>query len=192
MEPEPSRRTKQGADVHNRRRGVTLFESLVVLAILVVAAAAVTPALNTFAGNTPLTAAADAVKARWADARSRAVTEGRPYRFAVMEGTGKYRVAPDSPEFWEGSAGGSNPPAGDGTQPLVMDECLPAEIRFTGAGQGGGQPGASGGGGHWGCPIVFQPDGTTQQDAEVAFGGANGKALVLRVRAATGAVTTSP
>src|SRR5438094_6737810 len=100
---KPNRRAMQGAPVRNKRRGVTIFEMVVVLAILIVAAAVATPTLRSLSGGTPLNAAADTVKARWAEARSRAVAEGRPYRFAIMENTGKFRVAPDSPEFWDGT-----------------------------------------------------------------------------------------
>jgi len=173
---------------------VSLFESLVVLAILVIAAAVVTPTLSSMLGNTPLNAAADKVKARWADARGRAVAEGRPYRFAVKENSGKFRIAPDSPEFWEGAAGSTAPPG-------AIDDKLPQNIRFCGAqstdpgqanGQQGGQGTQGGGSGGWSCPIVFLPDGNTQQDAEIAFGGQGTKTLTLRVRASTGAVTTSP
>jgi len=180
-------------DVRNNRRGFTLFECIVVLAILLVAAAVVTPTLSSMSGKTPLNAAADIVKARWADARSRAIAEGRPYRFAVMEGTGKFRVAPDSPEFW-GDGGSAPSTSGDSTQPpLVIDGALDVgqDVRFcssNGSAQGGGQ---SGGGGSWSCPIVFLPDGTTEQDAEIAFGANGGASVVLRVRAITGATTTS-
>jgi len=184
--------------VRKNRRGVTLFECIVVLVILLVAAAVVTPTLSSMSGKTPLNAAADVVKARWADARSRALAEGRPYRFAVMEGTGKFRVAPDSSEFW-GDGGSSPSTSSDSTQPpLVIDGSLEQEvgydIRFSsgnGSAQGGGQSGGgSGGGGNWSCPIVFLPDGTTEQDAQIAFGANGAAGVTLRVRAVTGAATT--
>jgi len=177
--------------VHNRRRGVTLFESIVVLAILVIAAAVVTPSLSTLSGNTPVNAAADTVRARMADASRRARDDGRPYKFAVKDGTGEFQIAPDSPEFWDGAVEGASPPStGDGSQPpLVIKETLPQEIRFVTPGDAG-QSGGGGAGG-WSCLIVFQPDGTTLQDAEIAFGGQGSRPLVLRVRAATGAVTTA-
>jgi prepilin-type N-terminal cleavage/methylation domain-containing protein len=177
-------------DVRTHRRGVTLFESIVVMVVLVIAAGAATLTYSSaVSGSTPLNAAADVVKAGWADARARAVAESRPYRFSVQEGTGKFRIAPDSPEFWEGGAG-SSAPAG------AIDRELPQNISFCGAqstdpSQTNGQQGAQGGGG-WTCPIVFLPDGRTQQDAEIAFGGQGTKTLTLKVRASTGAVITSP
>jgi type II secretory pathway pseudopilin PulG len=191
-------RLTKGVVVRKSRRGASLFESLVVLALLLIAAAVVTPTLTSLSGRTPLNAAADTVKARWADARARAVAEGRPYRFAVVEGTGKYRIAPDSPEFWgDGGSAPVNPNDGS-PPPLVVEGALDPGIRFSSAdaaAQGhNGQPGASSGGGGsggWSCPVVFLPDGTTQQDVQIAFGGAGDRPLVLRITAATGAYSTS-
>jgi prepilin-type N-terminal cleavage/methylation domain-containing protein len=197
-----NRRIKQGVDVRNHRDGFTLFESIVVLAVMVVAASIAMWSLRTVSGATPLNAAADTVKARWAEARGRAVAEGRPYRFAVMHGTGKFRVAPDSDEFWDGSTSGASS-QGDGSQPpLVVEGTLPQNMKFVGAesadggsqgqsGQGQAGQGQSGSSGGWDCPIVFLPDGTTQQDAEIAFGAQGGKPLVLKVQSATGAATSS-
>ena len=90
-------------------------------------------------------------------------------------------------------------PKADGSQrPLVVEGALDPGIHFTSAdaaAQGNnGQPGASSGGGGsggWSCPIVFLPDGTTQPDVRIAFGGAAGRPLVLRITAATGACSTS-
>jgi prepilin-type N-terminal cleavage/methylation domain-containing protein len=186
-------------DVRNHRRGVTLFESVVVMVILVISAAGAMLTFNSFSGNTPLNAAADTIKARWADARARAIADGIPYKFAVMEGTGKFRVAPNSPEFWSGGAGNSTPSGnGSGPQPLVIEDTLTSNIRFCGAqstdaSPANGQPSGQGGGGNgeWSCEIVFTPDGNVLQNAEITFGGQGTKNLTLKVWAATGAVTTS-
>jgi Tfp pilus assembly protein FimT len=163
---------------------------IVVLAILVVAAAIAVPNLGMLSGGgTTLNAAADTVKARWAEARARAVAEGRPYRFAIMENTGKFRVAPDSPEFWDGATA-STPPADDGARPpLVIEDKLPAEMRFLSSPDA--QGGAQGQSSDWTCPIVFMPDGCAQQDGQICFGNAGGKPLVLKIKAATGVATTS-
>jgi hypothetical protein len=162
---------------------------VVVLAILVVAAAIATPSLRLLSGAPTLNAAADTVKARWAEARARAMADGRPYRFAVMENTGKFRVAPDSPEFWDGTTTDASP--NDSSRPpLVIEDKLPPEMRFLSS----PDPSAAsqGQGGDWTCPIVFMPDGCAQQDAQIVFGGTGGKPLVLRIKAATGVATTSP
>jgi len=167
-----------------------LFEMIVVLAILVIAAAIATPTLQSLSGGgTTLNAAADTVKARWAEARARAVAEGRPYRFAIMENTGKFRVAPDSSEFWDGTTASASP-NGDGTRPpLVIEDKLPQEMRFMASPDASGA--AQGQSSDWTCPIVFMPDGCAQQDGQIVFGGSGGRPLVLRIKAATGVATTS-
>jgi len=182
--------------VASKRRGFTLFEMMLAAAVLLVAAAAVTPSLSSLWGNTPINAAADSVKARMAEARSRAIAENRPYRFDVMDNSGTMRVAPDSPEFWDGTAGdGSTMTSTDsnsGPAPLVVEDTLPREIRFAGSHTLGtdGQPEASGSG-TWVCPVVFLPNGTTRQDAEIAFTESGGTQLVLKVQSTTGSITTS-
>src|SRR5947209_3729014 len=145
----PRRRAMQA-----RRNGYTLFELIVVLAILGVVAAIVVPNLGNWFSSTKVTAAADQVRARWADGKSRAQEEGRPYKFAVQIDTGKYRLAPDSPEFWGGGAG-------DGKGLLLEDE-LPKNVIFA-SGQNNASPGGQGGG-EWSHAVVFLPDGTASDD----------------------------
>src|ERR1700756_3400429 len=84
------------------RRAYTLFELLLVLALLVLLAAIAYPTLDGVLATFRMTEAADMVRANWADARAYAMNEGRSYRFAVISGKGNFRVAPDSPEFWGG------------------------------------------------------------------------------------------
>lgn len=186
--------------MQTKRRGFTLFELVLVVAILLITGATVMPMMQTLWGATPINAAADTIKARMAQARARAMAENRPYRFDAMDNSGTMRVAPDSAEFWDnGASDGSTVPPTDnnsGPAPLVVDDQLPKDIRFCGsqsAGTTDAQPQAgNSGSGNWVCPVVFLPDGTTRQDAEIAFTDGNGKPLVLRVQAATGAITTAP
>jgi Tfp pilus assembly protein FimT len=182
--------------VRNQRRGYTLYELVLVVAVLMVAALLVAPTLQTLAGATPINAAADTVKARMAQARARAMAENRPYRFDVMDNTGTMRIAPDSDEFWDGGSGSTmaSTDSSSSQPPLVLEDKLPKEIRFCGAQSLGsdGQPQASGSSGGWVCPVVFLPNGTTRQDAEIAFMEAGGKPLVIRVTSSTGAITTLP
>jgi Tfp pilus assembly protein FimT len=156
---------------------------VLVTAVLGILAAVIAPSLETLGGTSRLTGAADTVRARWADARSRAIEEGRPYRFSVMSNSGKFRLAPDSPEFWDG-ASGSTPPAAPGDAPqdaLVIEDELQGDVLFN-ATDGGGET--------WSNPVIFLPDGTARDDAEVAF-AQGGASVVLRLRAVTGTVTMS-
>src|SRR5947209_5242837 len=143
-------------------------------------------------GNSRQVAAADMIKARWADARAFAREQGRAYRFAIQDGTGAFRVAPDSPEFWTGDTGNpSGANGGDGQQPAVIDGALPKEISFASAGDDA-QAAQGAGSGGWANAIVFLPDGTARQDATIAFTEAgNTRALYLKLHGNTGATSTS-
>jgi hypothetical protein len=164
---------------------VTLFETILVVAVILIAAAIAVPSLSSMYGDTPMTAAADKVKSRWAEAKARAAAENRPYRFALIPGTSKFRVAPDSPEFWDGA----NAPA-DGRS-LVLDDKLPNDIYFATPDDAGGFRAPSEGGGEWSSPIVFLPDGTAREDAVIAFAEPGSRPLLLRLQGSTGAVSTS-
>jgi prepilin-type N-terminal cleavage/methylation domain-containing protein len=174
--------------VRKQRSGFTLFESIVVLVVLLVAAGLAVPTLRGLAGGTPLNAASDMVKSSWAQARSRAISEGRPYRFAIKDNSGEFRVAPDSPEFWDG-AGSSAPSSGSSQPPLILEDKLPGDIRFLSGPDSG--PSGGGGSGEWSNPIVFLPDGNAQQDATISFGQGGGQPVVLQLQGSTGAVTSS-
>jgi hypothetical protein len=125
------------------------------------------------------------IRTGWAEARSRAVAEGRPYRFGVqnIDGCGVFQVAPDDPEFWEGSAP-ANYGEGIHYDGKVVVGRLPRDILF------GAQPdGATVG--SWSGLITFRVDGTAEEDAVISFGFEEAKpALTLRLRGLTGTVTT--
>jgi prepilin-type N-terminal cleavage/methylation domain-containing protein len=177
-----------------RRRGLTLFELLLVLAILVLVAAITVPSLASMYSTFRVTSAADAIRAAWARARARAIDDGRQYRFGIVPGTGSYRVAPDGGQFWGGaqSAGGS----GGAAEPLVIDDTVPEGVLLTAPemGSGSGTGGSSAGGGadaNGYVPIVvFLPDGRAREDVKMVIGRGRGRSLVLKLRSLTGAVTT--
>jgi prepilin-type N-terminal cleavage/methylation domain-containing protein len=165
-----------------RRPGFTLIEILLVMAMLLVLSALAYPTLSAMYGDVRVKAAADDVRAAWADARSHAIEDGRAYRFAVQPGTGKYRVAPDADGFWDGSGGAD---AGDGEAPAFTNEgSLPNGIQFD---VGGDLPST----GEWTTVVVFNPDGGCNADTEVTLkeDDEDGTPIVVRVRAMTGAVT---
>src|SRR6516165_5511545 len=99
------------------RRAFTLFELLLVLALLVILAGLALPSIDAMYADSRVTAAADQVRASWASARAHAIREGRPYRFAIAVNGNGFRVAPDSSEFWGG--GDAPAAAGGGEPPLV-------------------------------------------------------------------------
>jgi hypothetical protein len=155
-------------------------------------------------GPYKVNAAVDSVRSAWAQARGRAIEEGRPYRFAVIPGTGYYRVAPDQADFWTGSAS----PTHDPKDPcLVLEQALPRGVRFTLGSGGTSAPASRGPANEQGAlddgmtppapqppssytsPIVFLPDGTAREDAQVQFQVAGAKPMTLSLRGMTGIVS---
>jgi Tfp pilus assembly protein FimT len=184
--------------VSARRAAFTLFELVLILAIVVVLGALIYPSIDAMAGDYNLKAAADMVRGGWAEAQSHAINEGRPYRFAVILDKGNFRIAPDSEDFWSGGSG--DVPDGDpSTRPLVLEDTLPKGVRFssTNASQGGSVdsgldsslPVGSTDGGAWTKVVTFLPDGTALEDVEVAFQARSTQPLVLRLRGLTGVAT---
>jgi len=181
----------------NRRRGASLLELMVVMAIIVVVAALAFPSLRAMSGSFKLNGGTDSVRSAWANARARAIEEGRPYRFAVEPSGTAFRVAPDDQSYWDGSGGGSsNDPNGRG---YVLEKSLPSGVRMTVNGDAA-LPDESAGadsmeekpvpqGAQWTPAIVFLPDGTAREDVKVSFRVRGCKPVALVVRAMTGNVT---
>jgi hypothetical protein len=169
---------------------------MLVLVLLVLLAAIAYPSLDSLLGTFRMNAAADMLRANWADARASAMNEGRAYRFAVLPNKGNFRVAPDSPDFWSGN----DPPADDpNNPPLVVDDALPKGVRFatpdsyqSAALYQTGEsflPVGSVDPGSWSTIVTFLPDGTTKEDVEIVFTGGGARPLDIKLRALTGAVT---
>jgi prepilin-type N-terminal cleavage/methylation domain-containing protein len=169
------------------RRGFTLLEVTLVLAVIVLVAAMAYPSIEAMYGDVRLTAAADQIRARWADARTKAIEEGRAYRFAV-QADGKFRVAPDADDFWSG--GGGTPAANTESNdpdapPLILEDALPKGVLF------GDETNSGGGsdGGPWTTILKFFPDGTASADRTITIQAEGYRTVQLKVRALTGAVT---
>jgi prepilin-type N-terminal cleavage/methylation domain-containing protein len=174
------------------RRGYTLFELLVVLALLLLVAGLAVPSLESMYADYRLQAAVDQVRAKWAEARAHAVAEGRPYRFSVSADGSSFRVAPDGADFWGG--GDASAPAGAPDAPLVFEDSLPRGIRFASADAGAAGEGAApaAAAGDWSPVAVFLPDGTARNDVEILFQARYCTPILLRLRALTGGVTAHP
>ena len=180
-----------------KRRGYTLFELVLVLAVLVLLSAITYPSLKGMYGHYKMTGAVDSVRAAWAQARAHAIEEGRPYRFAVVPDTGHYRVAPDQPDYWSGS-----PPASDPNgRALVLEKSLPRGVHFATGGAAGpdsggdyraDEPPAAVAPDAYVNPVVFLPDGTAREDAEVIFQIRGARPTAIRLRGLTGVVTVKP
>ena len=80
------------------RRGYTLFELTLVMAIMLIMGALAAPLISdSMHQEAKVEGATDMVRARWADCRTQAIEEGRPYCFAVVPNSGRFRVGPLDP-----------------------------------------------------------------------------------------------
>lgn len=165
------------------RRGFTLLELVLVLTLLVLLAAISYPSIQAMYADMKLSAGADHLRGRWAICRTQAIEENRPYRFAVQPGTGKYKLAPDSPEFWGGASDQQATDQAGGA--VVIEDVMPADIVFNLA-PGGAD---SDGGGDYVPILLFEPDGSLPEDKYVRITLENARPIELRIRGLTGSVT---
>ncbi|MCX7699369.1 MAG: GspH/FimT family pseudopilin [Gemmataceae bacterium] len=166
------------------RRGMTLLELMLVLAIVAMLAAIAYPSIETMYGDLRVQAAADHLRGRFALARSRAIEDGRPYRFAVQSNSGVYRIAPDSAEFWgDGGSVGSDDAAFP--TPLQLEDTLPEDIAFQLADDRG-----FGTNGTWSTLVVFLPDGSCSSDRIIRLEREGNRPVEIRIRGLTGGITT--
>jgi prepilin-type N-terminal cleavage/methylation domain-containing protein len=183
---------------HRMRRGYTLFEMIIVCALLLIVAGLSIPSIESMYSDSKMQAAVDQVRGAWAAMRSHAISEGQPYRFSVAMNGSDFRAAPDGSDYW---GGGDVPaPTDANNPPMVKEASLPRGIRFTAdaSDPGSADPSAppssapSSSGGAWSTVAVFLPDGTAQQDVEIIFRSPDAGAtpISLKLRALTGGMTT--
>jgi prepilin-type N-terminal cleavage/methylation domain-containing protein len=176
-----------------RRRGFTLLEVILVMAVIVMLVTLSIPSYNAAQGYFKMTAAVDAIRAACAQARAHAIEEGRPYRVSVVPDTGNFRVAPDLPDFWGGS-----PPSFDPENPsLVLEQALPKGIKFVFDGsspsamtsdvdKGSDDDPSQVAPGSWSSLIVYNPDGSARDDVGILLQGGGAMPTKIMVRGLTG------
>ena len=176
-----------------RRKGFTLLEILLVMAILVVAMGLLVPSLNAMYGVYKVQGAVDSVRGAWALARAYAIEQGRPYRFSFEPDGSFFRIAPDRDEYWNGSVP-SDDPEGKG---FVMEKALPGGVKFILNGDPAPVPAGSPTkdqekpSGKWDTACVFLCDGTAREDVRIVFTVRSARPIDLRLRGLTGATTVA-
>ncbi len=181
------------------RPAYTLLEIIVVMAIIVLASAIAYPSLNTMYGYYKVNAGMDMVRGAWAQARARAIEQGRPYRFSVEPDGGFFRVAPDEEAYW----GNGGAPADDFEgKPYIFEDKLPGGVRFIVNGDPVANPPAPPTikeedrkpSGQWSTTCVFNCDGTAREDVRIVFQVRGARPMLLQLRGLTGAssATTLP
>jgi prepilin-type N-terminal cleavage/methylation domain-containing protein len=176
------------------RKAFTLLEILLTMAVIAVVLALSYPTLDAMYAGFKMQGATDTVRAAWAEARSHAMNEGRPYRFSIYPGKGNFRVAPDSSDFWAGNNAPAS--ANDPANPaLVVEDAVPDGVRLSlpnnGGGDAGGPTAAPPGSidpSSWVTTVVFLPDGTCRDDAEVMFQIPGARPVSIKLRGLTGTI----
>ncbi len=166
-----------------RRPAYTLFELVLTAAVIAMVAAVSAPSLDGMYPTYKLNAAVDAVRAAWALGRAHAIEEGRPYRFAVVPGTGNYHLAPDD----DAADGGQTADSDPDHVSFNLQRQLPQGVTFASA-QNDSQSTESSPDG-LSTVAVFLPDGTARDDAEVRFQVKGATPKSIKLRSLTGAVT---
>jgi hypothetical protein len=159
------------------RKGYTTLEVIAVAAVLIAVAALSIPMIKPMLMDHQKDAAADVVRARWAELRSKAIKNQRPYSFEVMQGTGKFRCVAET----------TTDDSDLESEAALQYPELPGEIKFSKV------DGASDGG--WVKIVTFMPDGSAKipgKDAgsTVSLDFGNGiHSTTLQVHCATGVVS---
>lgn len=184
------------------RRGVTLIELLLVLAVLVIVAGLAVPNLNAFLEGQRLRKSGDLIHAEWAKARNLSMKTGRLHVFRCKLGLDEYEIRPwyaadDALESSHGAGGTGEPLGGQGDLAVNGIRRLPAGIVFAeglaeddarsaGVHQAMGDSTAGG----WGQPIMFYADGTSST-ARVLLSNRRHQYVRLDLRGLTGLTEVS-
>jgi len=173
------------------RRGYTLFELVLVMAIMLILAALVAPMIfDAMYTGAKVNAAADVVRTRWLECQTHAVEEQQPYRFAVIPNTGKFKIEP-WPQANGGDQGGSGMPSDPGSSDsskkgVTIEDRLPQGIRFGTKDAPVNIHGDESENGDYVTVAIFMIDGLAQDDVEISFGGPGVATVTIRLEAASG------
>jgi type II secretion system protein H len=187
---------------HGRRHaGFTLFELLLVLAILAIVLGMAIPALRRLARRSEVQDAARQLRVTLLQARLRAIESGVPRWFRYQRGASAWEVA---------AAGGANagaaapagapedadrPQAGAPRRPLAVAQTLPAGVRFLDPSADPARSAASGSTGDeshtdWSEAVLFLPNGRAD-NARFRLGN-DQYWMDITVRGLTGRVQIGP
>jgi prepilin-type N-terminal cleavage/methylation domain-containing protein len=179
----------------NMRRGVTLVELLLVLALLVIIGALAMPLLANSFSQARLRHGGELLRAAWGKARLAAMQSGETHVFRYEPEGSRYQTAMLTALNTTGSFGGPAPTA-DSNSDTKFSEAdilrlerseLPEGVTFSSGQLADTQQlaGGVGGDGNWSSPILFFADGTTT-DAVVFLANAQQKSIRVTLRGLTG------
>lgn len=167
---------------NTRHNGYTLIEIIVVMALIALLGAILVPTLTSVEGDRPIKAAGDLIRARMAEARSRAMDDGITYRLALSQDGRRVRVAPDDPAFTD-----AGPHDDDTAGPLISDNVLPKTVTARVISDEAGDATVDQFG--WTRIATFEPLGTCRETVvELELTQPGTYALIVRLRGLTGSV----
>ena len=169
------------------RRGYTILELLVLLALLVILGAAILPSISGIAGNVRQKAAADLVRARLADARAKAMENNQAHRVSLNDDGTRIRVAPDDPQYATTPA---DHPAG--YQSKVTEDAITKASAHVVIEANDPVPERDGSG--WTTVATFLPDGPCREASNVIVEvrEKNYPPIRIRIRGVTGGTKLLP
>lgn len=181
-----------------RRRGLTLVEICLVLALLVVIASFAIPLLGGAVERRSLMSGAGLLQAGWTRARLAAMQSGQPYVVRLEPKGSRFQVLsldqlalPESQDLQP-----ENPDASNSPYDILrlFKTRLPSGVIFAKADVSNSNQltatMGSAGDGPWSAPILFRPDGTTS-DATVLLANEPGHTVRVTLRGLTGTSTAS-
>jgi len=173
----------------SNRRGFTLMELLLVLAIIVLLGALSTPSFIQTFSRQSLEKGADRVRIAMGQARVKAIRSGDIYAVYILEGGAWFNVAPFSQaQAQTAIANQRQQLAGFRMQSDFEDDLLPKGVTFVGSQTAVDSRAAemlSGNESGGLRPILFYPDGTSQ-DARVVLQNDKGVFVEIQLRGLTG------
>ncbi len=193
----------QSKGKQNRRGGFTLSELLVVLGLLVVMAAVAQPALRRTMDDSRLRSAAKRVRAELTKARIKAMQSGVAQQFRYQVGKGHFEIAPatvgrpSSDRDRQGenarvdarAQSAKTADAGESSGEAPVEQDLPEGVLFFEAASLG-EPSMTVGEDGWSDPILFYPNGKTE-NAQIHLKGERNAVVDLSLRGMTGVVTAT-
>jgi hypothetical protein len=169
-----------------RRRGISLIEVVVVMAVLVVIGGILAPTFRTMSGDSKTKAGVDTIKGRIADARGSAVDQGRPYKLSISQDGLHVRVAPDEQAFVNMAATADDD---ESSGPHIVESDMPKDVTLKILDQDATENTTDEAG--WIRVATFLPDGTCREDSALLEVHELGvPAVNIRIRGLTGTATT--
>jgi prepilin-type N-terminal cleavage/methylation domain-containing protein len=168
-----------------RRKGFSILELVVVMAVLLILGALVVPTLFGSRRDTHVKAGSDIVHTYIAKARAKAIEDGKPYRLALYADGKKVQIQPD---LDDGGATDDDDPSASG--PLICEENFPEGVMAVIV--IGGDDYAPQDQSGWQRVATFLPDGTCREEnVEIRVSEKGAASITLTIRGVTGNCVTS-